>query len=285
MSIVGAVVVIPGILVEPSTSSEVVSSTAGFTPVPDDLDLIAANRDKFGETVECRGEAPSACTIVEGTGPHVLLIGDSNAEMLIPGFEAMANKLDLRLSLAVTEGCPWQRKLNPFPRRSPQCMANKDDAYDRVIPAVDPDIVVAVNTEWPESLLPPDVITNAMGPSLDALAAPGRRIVLVEPLVVGPTEASPIACLAEADYLEDCRFIADTTRIPTDDIYRDAAIGRPDVSVVNLDRLACPYLPICDPVIEGKVVRWDFQHLAFAFSRSLGVDLASFFEAQGLLDP
>ena len=44
---------------------------------------------------------------MHGTGRHVLLMGDSHAEMLIPTFTEIAQPENLTLSLAVTAGCPW----------------------------------------------------------------------------------------------------------------------------------------------------------------------------------
>ena len=55
--------------------------------------------------------AVKKCTIVHGTGPHILLIGDSHAWMLIPAFVAVAKEEGLTLSVTVRGGCPWQRGL------------------------------------------------------------------------------------------------------------------------------------------------------------------------------
>ncbi len=283
VSIVGAVVVIPGLLHEESTSSAAVSSSAGFTPVPASLDLDQVFADKFGEAVDCSDQAPTACTIVQGTGKHILLMGDSNAQMLIPAFKAMAEANDLTLSLAVTAGCAWQRGANTLKAKSPQCASNKDDAYKRVIPALEPDIVFAVNAEYPITVLNQAVMTSSTKASLKQLEAPGRIVVMMEPMVQAPADDPPLACLGAVEFLEDCRFVADTAPSRTDLLYQKLATGQPDVKVANLDQLACPYLPICDPVIGGHVVRWNFQHLARDYAASLGDELTSYFQQQGLL--
>ena len=41
-----------------------------------------------------RGD-PEACTVAEGSGPHVLLLGDSQAQSLVPMFERLAEEQDL----------------------------------------------------------------------------------------------------------------------------------------------------------------------------------------------
>ena len=64
---------------------------------------------------------------------------------------------------------------------------------------------------------------------------------------------------------------------------RDQADGSERVTTVDLDRLICPFLPICDPIVGGNVVRWDFQHLAEEYAATLGDELATYFRAIGVL--
>ena len=118
-----------------------------------------------------------------------------------------------------------------------------------------------------------------------ALAAPGRTIVLVEPLAHGDPDTNPRECLAGATFIDECRFIADTTVRSFDRAYRRVAEAEPAVEVANLDRLVCPNLPTCDPMIDGTVVWWDHQHLTRAYSTSLGDDLAELFGTRGWLTP
>lgn len=51
----------------------------------------------------------------------------------------------------------------------------------------------------------------------------------------------------------------------------------------DLGRLACPFLPICDPVLKGRVVWWDGQHLAAGYSASLADELGAALRLLGLL--
>src|SRR5262249_45408484 len=108
-SIIAAVVIIPAIT-NPTTSSTATAdtnlTTTGFTPI---------KRDSPAPPNGENNPAPD-CTLVPGTGPPILLIGDSHAGMLIPAFEAMAQADNLTFSASTMGGCPWQRNLyiNPL---------------------------------------------------------------------------------------------------------------------------------------------------------------------------
>ncbi len=144
LSVMAAVLVVPRVF-HRTTASDTVAAplTAGFTPVPPQAELDAVYRARFGTTVTCVDRAPTACTVVEGSGRHLLLMGDSNAQMWIPALTEVARSRGLTLSLAVTPGCPWQRGLYVLskPIRD-MCRTNKEDAYQRVIPALEPDLIV-----------------------------------------------------------------------------------------------------------------------------------------------
>jgi hypothetical protein len=52
---------------------------------------------------------------------------------------------------------------------------------------------------------------------------------------------------------------------------------------VDLDRLVCPYLPICDPILGGTVVQFDGSHLTNKFSTALAPDLAKYLTDNGIV--
>ena len=116
-SIIAAVVIIPAIT-NPTTSTAAVAgqdlTTTGFTPVPTGLDWQAIKTD-FPSLTNCYGKPATDCTLVHGTGPHILLIGDSHAGMIIPALTALANTEHLTLSGSSTSSCPWQRNLYALP--------------------------------------------------------------------------------------------------------------------------------------------------------------------------
>jgi hypothetical protein len=45
----------------------------------------------------------------------------------------------------------------------------------------------------------------------------------------------------------------------------------------------CPFLPICDPIVNGMVVKWDADHLARRFSESLAPAVTEYFDDNRLL--
>ena len=189
-------------------------ATAGFTAVPASFDPEAVFEEKFGESVDCVDAAPEHCTLVDGAGPHILLMGDSNAQMLVPGFVEMAKAEGLRLSTSIANGCPWQKDLYWLtPEVRAGCRRVKEDAYDRVIPALDPDVVVGVNSYFSNiSEVPPDKgrgpeYSAATEATLPVLVDGHRHVVLVKSLPHTSTALNPRECLEEAEVVEECRFV------------------------------------------------------------------------------
>ena len=121
-SIVAATLVIPVIIGRGTASTAAVQgSTAGFTPVPR-FDAKATRRTTPPFT-SCYGKPVDDCTLVRGTtGPHLLLIGDSHADMLVPTFTRIARDLDATLSVpcaAAARGNGTSRRSTSTSRRAP----------------------------------------------------------------------------------------------------------------------------------------------------------------------
>jgi hypothetical protein len=171
----------------------------------------------------------------------------------------------------------------------PNCPESKKDLYDRVIPALDPDVVVAMNAGYeaprqkvvyvgpdgrplaggsPEQLA---WVTTTTKRSLEELRAGGRTVVLIEPVPwsFGVDAIDPLECLAEAVWVESCRFVVDPAPTGVEKLYQRLADEDPQVRSVNLDRSLCPFLPICDPIVGGQVVRWDESHVTGEFAKTL----------------
>jgi hypothetical protein len=242
---------------------------------------------------------------VHGTGRSVLLMGDSNAWMMIPAFEEIARRENLTLSVAVHGGCPWQRDLYVYPitvngqkLRTEDCRKEKDDLYSRVIPALHPDLIVAMQVSHespgltpflgPEGNALPDGspaamrwVEQATKQSVHALRAPGRKLLIIEPIPSAPFD--PLACISKAKVLETCRFVASTTPDPVERYYRKLARADSFVHSADFDRLACPYLPICDPVVNGQIVRRDGSHLSVKFVETLVPAIDAYLKNVGLI--
>jgi peptidoglycan/LPS O-acetylase OafA/YrhL len=306
VSVVSALVVIPKIVAPPHADAGELhgATTTGFTPVPASLDWEHA-KDGGAPLTDCLGRPVDACTVVRGKGPHVLLIGDSHAWMLIPAFEAIARRDDLTLSVSVQTSCPWQRGLYATPitvngvtTNNAACRVHREDLYSRVIPSLHPDLIAVMEVGHEDrqvtQFLGPDQkplpngspeylrwIRTATTDSLEALRADGRKVLLIDPIPVAPSD--PLACLSKAKVLEECRYVASDNAAFMERVYRGLADRDDRVSTLDLDRLVCPYLPICDPVVNGQIVKFDTSHLTPKFVTSIVPSIDTYLKDTGLI--
>ena len=307
ISIVSAIVLIPHLVdATTATTPTITATTTGFTKIPPNLNWQNADKN-LGPFTNCYQKPVTDCTTVHGTGPHILLIGDSHAHMLIPTLTTIAKQDNLTLSIAVKGGCPWQQNLYapeiaiPGKTNRPRdCKAQKDDLYKRVIPQLDPDIIITMNLAY-ENPIEPLQFTNAEGHTLSrrspsyyaqieaattrsiaAMSAGGRRkIVLLEPIPV--TRFNPLDCLSKATYLEQCRYVASTLPDRYVRFLRQVAKQHRNVWSVDLDHLVCPFLPICDPIVNRQIVKWDPTHLTVKFAQSIAPQLNTYLQQNNIL--
>ncbi len=301
LSAISALVLIPAILNPGPSRTTVATGRREGTPVPAGLDFRDASFLALPRPAVCFGRPANDCTIVRGKGRHLLLIGDSHAQMLIPTFTEIARRENLTLSLAVTPGCPWQRGLYT-PLNTTKCRRNKEDAYNRVIPNLRPDVIVAMNFGYDDPSLPPFPVFGANEErvlrgstafdtllaattrhSINALLANGRDLLIVEPIPRSTKSADPTACLRRAKFLEECRYVASTEPSPLELRYRRLAKHDKRVWSASFDQLVCPWLPVCDPVIAGHIVKVDSQHLTAEFAKYIASDVDGYFKSQGLI--
>jgi peptidoglycan/LPS O-acetylase OafA/YrhL len=318
VSLVSALLIIPGILDQSQAKAHAGTAQGatdtGFTPIPD-LNLATAKTNyggqlqnvKFLKTWNCEGQPVSTCNIVKGTGEKVLVIGDSHAWMLYPMFAKLAEEQHLSLFTDSTGGCPWQRDLyDTIPvaadsGRLQRCIAYKKDLYERVIPALKPDLIVATESDYLTARPATEFDRNnkpipAPGPaahlsqlradtasSIKLLTASAKKVLIIDPVPVSTQKDDPLRCLERSKVLEACRFVA-ASHTTLDNLFQ-SNVDNKRVYVANIDKLLCPYLPICDPVINGVVVRWDSGHITPMFSLSLAAPMTTFLENLGLLKP
>jgi peptidoglycan/LPS O-acetylase OafA/YrhL len=245
----------------------------------------------------CTRVAVTECIVVRGPGKRVLLLGDSHAGMLLPPFRAIARQEGLTLALARQTGCPWHRTL-VFTRSDHQvCQRVKDIWYSRVIPQFNPDVIVLVSratdhvvgSSYPVQSVDPrlagatqsELLAQAAEQTVRQLAVAGRTVVIVEPVPVSPTIVS--SCVGTAEYADQCAFLADDTPSPAELAYRALARRLPGVHAVDIDRLTCPRLPVCDAVVAGTLVRSDHDHLTPRYSATITAQLEMLLRASGAL--
>jgi hypothetical protein len=244
-----------------------------------------------------------ACIVVHGTGKSVSLMGDSHAQMLIAPMTAIAKAENWTLSVLSDGGCPWQDGLWRFTfvdRR--KCLSAKAILQKRVIPSLDPDIMVLINAPLdrpggpgrpgvggPGGLF--DVGSPAAEHAIEAATeetiarfrSDGRDVVLIEPIPLTPNRFDPLACLSTTRVVDDCRFKAAVKPSATELYYRALARSSNHIWDVDLDRLVCPSLPICDPVVNGKIVWYDSSHLSIGFTRTLAGPIRELLVSAGVV--
>jgi len=307
LSTISAVVLIPNIVdATTKTPTAITTTPTGFTKIPAGLDWQHADKN-LGPFTNCYQQPITHCTTIHGTGPSILLIGDSHAHMLIPTLTTIAQTDHLTLSIDVKGGCPWQQNLYAFPAAvngtvlsTAACKAQKDDLYNRVIPQLNPDIIITMDLAY-ENPTEPLQFTNANGQplnrrapsyfreveadttrSINAMRAGGRRkVVLLEPIPV--TRFNPLDCLSKATYLEQCRYVASAFPDRLEVFYRRLAKKERNVWSVDLDHLVCPFLPICDPIVNNQIVKWDPTHLTVAFAKTIAPQLNTYLQQNNIL--
>jgi hypothetical protein len=85
---------------------------------------------------------------------------------------------------------------------------------------------------------------------------------------LAPTTIDLQTCLSGAKYLEDCRYVATAQPTPIVKYYRSIADDK-TVWSIDLNDVICPYFPICDPVVNGTIVKADQQHITAGYAKQI----------------
>jgi hypothetical protein len=291
VTVVGALMLLPALGWHDRGAT---SSTAG-------LDWRAVKREDRSAP-SCFRRPADACIVVHGTGKFVALMGDSHAQMLIAPMTAIARAENWTLAVLVDDGCPWQDGLWRFTfvdRR--HCLAAKAQWQKRVIPRLDPDIMVLINAplERPGvkgrkgvggpgglydvgSPAAEHVIEAATNKTVARFRADGRDVVIIEPIPLTPPGFNPLTCLSTTSAIDHCRFNAAAKPSATELYYRALARSSNHIQDLDLDRLVCPRLPICDPVVDGRIVWYDGSHLSTGYTRTLAGPIRELLVADGV---
>ena len=181
------------------------------------------------------------------------------------------------------------------------CARDQADLYAKLVPEIDPAIVILAHRAVDDPNDPIALLDQTSGQKVvgDAaraavlrasitsvvhqLRSQGRKVVLIEPIPVAKATTNPETCLSKATYLEECRFVGRDAPTPEIRIYRQLAAADPGVVSIDFSHSVCPYLPICDPVVKGVVVRHDSNHLTVTFADTLLGPFRQDLVAHGLL--
>jgi peptidoglycan/LPS O-acetylase OafA/YrhL len=283
----------------PGVDAAMLSAALSTVP-PDEIDVDSADVHGFDVTA-CHPDDVDTCIVHEGTGLHLHLIGDSNALVMIPTLTLLAERYHFTLSATVRLGCPWQRGLEWEGQTDSlvqQCVDARDQWYDEVLPALEPDVVLAVTAprdrgSRQDSFFLPgdgvdaeapidDVVAQATRQSLDEFRAMGARVMLMEPLPYGARD--PNICMSGAETVADCTYEANAEPFPTERTYRAEDAARDDVWAVDADSLACPFLPLCLPYLDGQLVFFNRFHLSGLWVQSHADEWWALLVGSGALD-
>ena len=294
----------PALVAPAAASTEPAASTRQLEqqldrPVPSIDFEEAAGEEEHGTEHWCAGDDPGSCTVVHGSGPHVLLVGDSQAETLVPVFERLAREHDLTLSVNVIAGCPWQEGLandRLAEGRTQECTEARVGWYRGALRQLDPDVVVLLDRprddpeEWGGEVTRRDGRSQSLGRAVyETTRSTLRQVTRVAPAVVVqrlvmPETFDPLDCLAGADRLGQC-----TVSVPVDPSASDGYVSAiaaqdEDVHPLSLGRVFCPTTPVCPPVRDDTVVWRDDHHYTVSWAMRRRHALWEALLGTGLLD-
>jgi len=254
-------------------------------PVPRDLGVTGFAPFEKGNYCINTPNITGDCLMVDGGPTKVLVVGDSHADDLLPGLSILARSKGLSLYAVVTAGCPWQNTLAYVGFDTPSCVAAQNAVYNDLVDRVRPDIIVVASHphEYPgfevknrqgsaaAVAIEGPAFAEATAKSARLLTRNGARLVMIEPRPSSPFNAQ--TCLAASAYIDDCAFVAGPQAAAESARLRSVAVGIAGFTTVNVQDLVCPRFPVCDPILRGLIVRYDFDHLYSAFVQRIADQL------------
>ncbi|MDP3894214.1 acyltransferase family protein [Nocardioides sp.] len=269
-------------------------------PVPD-VDLERTARDKGRGGGHCSPTDVDACLRVDNDGPHVVLVGDSQARAMAPAFERLAQEKGFKLSSSLVMSCPWQAGLYNVERLD-SCRENRDGFYEETLAAMEADVVVLVNLarsdeSWEGMLVDRrgrggdlhQMQLEATTRTVELIHSAGARAVIVNSLL--GTEGwdrvgfDPLDCLARAEVQGDCVVTPPQDRPIVDSYYETLATSSQDTATVDLNPVVCPEAPFCRPVQHGRAVWRNENHLGTPFLTTVREQIWERIEETGLVPP
>jgi peptidoglycan/LPS O-acetylase OafA/YrhL len=275
-------------------------------PVPSDLDLVAADQDVPDIGKLCTPDDLTACRAVAGDGLHVVLVGDSHAQMLSSAFRTLAREQGFTLSTSMVPACPWQDHLlnRRLPKpQVPVCRQARETFYRDVLPKLDADVVVVVGLarssgSWAQNLVadgggqPGETLEQLQLRTTEETAKEirdtGAKLVMVKSMWgtngydLGGFD--PIDCLARAKRLGDCVVVPPLEHPAVDGFYDTVAAGDDGAATVDLMPAFCPDAPLCLPVADGIVTWRDPVHVSGSYVIHQRSEIWDRLQATGLFD-
>lgn len=267
------------------------------------IDFKSVVHDEGPDPIYCGPKDPEGCTLVDGDGPHVLLVGDSNARMIAPGLEKAAKEHDLKLSAKIIPGCPWEAGVfnsHLKGNSKKRCETAGTNFYEKTVPAIDPDVVVVAKYDraenWGDRLIdkdgneldwPADQFT-AIEKTADLLEKNDYPLVMVKSVLgtggwsdKGP---DPLDCLARAKRVGECKVLRPAEDAFVDSFLETIAATHANAATIDINPLICPKEVVCSPVMHGVPVWRNNNHLAGTISELISDDLWKLIVDTGFVD-
>ena len=71
--------------------------------------------------------------------------------------------------------------------------------------------------------------------------------------------------------------------MPVERVFRQIANRDDAVWSLDIDRLVCPYFPICDPVINGMVVKLNAGHITAHYAVAISPEIEAYLKQNAIL--
>ncbi|MFC7496586.1 MULTISPECIES: acyltransferase family protein [unclassified Nocardioides] len=276
-------------------------------PVPDDIDFRELAKDEGETGPQCADGTPESCLVVDGDGPHVVLIGDSHAAMLATALHRLAEDKGFRLSTSILNNCPWQdgiRITRVGQERQEECSEMRSQFYDEILPEMDADVVVTVGKarsdgHWVRQVEATDadshpgetfeqMLLRKSEESIQKIRDAGARVLLMHSIfgtggydTGGP---EPLDCLSVAKIQADCAVVPPATRPPIDSFYDFFTTTMPDVHSAEIRDAYCPGQVLCAPIVDGEVTWHDEDHLSTGMVLSIRRQIWEQMQESGAFD-
>jgi peptidoglycan/LPS O-acetylase OafA/YrhL len=273
------------------------------TGPPPKLDYARLTGYREAPVRDCPPSALGPCRLVTGQdGPHVFVLGDSQAREMEPTLRMLAREKHFDLTMLSLDACSWVpgifNLVSPVSSRQ-RCESLRSGFWDQVVGQERIDLLLLIQQDRSAPLFDgtltdslegdpvPDTgrflvqRTDAALARLDRLGVP---TVVERSLWLPPEDANPMACLSGAEDVAQCRVPVARTSSALDSAYLVNAETRRHVHEVDLNPIFCPNAPVCDAVVDGIPVWRDSRHVYAKLQEAKREQIWHAIVATGVLD-
>ena len=274
---------------------------------PLEQQAVAARHDIAAPTEGCpyaahtwpSPEESDVCLVRDGSGPTVLLIGDSHAQMWAPGLKEIADRADWRL-LSLTRAKCTPSDFTAV-READQgedvtvgeaCTTWRHVVYPWVIERHRPDYVIVGSRSHIFDIQLPDRVVGKQDASYRALwrqawvrtvqtfAAEGARVLVLTPVPTLPHAMMDCVARSSTSCEWDLSLDPDVARA-TGMLAHLVRQPRSPARLIDVQQIVCPQ-GVCPGRIDGSIVHQDGSHVTATFAEASAPDLAALLADAGV---